>query len=149
MGHKKPRSVDEIEEELEAEFDPPWAPSTRRKQIPANAKKLPNKQKTASTMPDALYVERRKENPYVVERMHLIPSIRGNDPRFHTVFQAQCYRELLMTEPSGNVVPQHSINMGHIERNPEYFSKALSLVDELGIRPLMTFSQNFDEALVC
>ena len=99
MGRKKPHSVDEIEAELEAEFDPPRAPSTRRKQFPATAKKLPNKQKTASTMPNALYVERRKENLYVVERMHLMPSIRRNDSRFHTVFQAQCFRELLMTEP--------------------------------------------------
>ena len=87
VGRKKPRSVDEIEEELEAECDPLRAPSTRRKQIPTDAKKVPNRQKTASTMPDAMYVERRKENPYVVERMHLIPSIRGNDPRFHTVFK--------------------------------------------------------------
>ena len=145
MGRKKPRAVDEIE----AEFDPSRGPSTRRKQFSATVKKLPNSQKTASTLPDALYVERRKENPYVVERMHLIPSICGNGPRFHIVFQAQCFRELLMTEPSGNIVPQHSINMGHIERNPEYFSEAMGLVDELGIHPLMIFSQNYDEALVC
>ena len=94
VGRKKPRSVDEIEEELEAEFgphEPPRAPSTKRKQIPANAKKVPNRQKTASTMPDATYVERRKENPYVVERMHLIPSIRGNDPASTQFFKPNAF----------------------------------------------------------
>ena len=63
MGFKKPRAMDEIEAELEAEFDPPRGPSMRRKQFPATVKKLPNKKKTASTIPDAIYVERRKENP--------------------------------------------------------------------------------------
>jgi hypothetical protein len=77
-----------------------------------------------------------------------MPSIRGNDPHFHTAFQAQCFHEILMTAAQENVVPQHSVNIGHMECNPTYFSEALGLCDELGIRPIMELSQDYDEELV-
>ena len=99
MGNKV-RRVDEVEEELD-----PSRPK-RKPRFPAPEKTLPHKVKSASQMSESQYLAICRENPYVIERDHMMPRIRGKDTRFHTAFQAQCYHEILMRKPSENVVHQ-------------------------------------------
>ena len=96
--HGKKARVDEIEEELD-----PSRP-VRKPRFPPTEKNLAHKGKTASQMSDAVFLETRRENPYVIPRAHLMPHIRGKDPRFHTAFQGEIYREILMRKAQENVV---------------------------------------------
>ena len=140
--NKKPR-VDEIEEELDAS-----EPRQRRPRFPATEKNLAHRVKTASQLPDAEFLAKRRENPYVIERAHLMPHIRGKDIRFHTAFQAQIYKEILMRKSKDNVAKQHFIVIGHMEQKPEYFGEALAICDDLGLRPILELQQDYDEGLV-
>ena len=113
--HSKKARVDGIEETLD-----PSRPA-RKPRFPATEKNLAHKGKIASQMSDAMFLEKRRGNPYVIQRDPLMPHIRGKDLRFHTVFQAQIYKEIVMRKSKDNVVKQHCSVLSHMGQKPEYF----------------------------
>ena len=45
-------------------------------------------------------------------------------------------------------VPVQWIDLAHLQRNPDYFVEALSLIDKLGLKEIITFRQDFDPYVV-
>ena len=45
-------------------------------------------------------------------------------------------------------VPVQWIDLAHLQRNPDYFGEALSLIDKLGIKEIITFKRDFDPDVV-
>jgi len=45
-------------------------------------------------------------------------------------------------------VPVQWIDLAHLQRNPDYFGEALSLIDKLGLKEIITFKRDFDPDVV-
>src|SRR3954467_9821113 len=84
----------------------------------------------------------RIENAYSRNR-----SEAREDSLFFDDFQERVYHEVLLTNIQ-MVVPQQWIDMGHINKNLDYFAEAKEICSHLGLFPIMEFQYDYDPLLI-
>ena len=136
---------EEIEEEMEEEIVPEVNLRGWRKQAPSRppTKKAVGRVRTLKDIPSRDFRDMRRADQYA------LPPAAGynEDSYFYIEFQEKVYNEVIMSHDK-IYVPQGYIDMDKIRKNPAYFAEAKEIWEEIGLLPLMKFTQNFDPILV-
>ncbi|KAI4977611.1 hypothetical protein ZWY2020_005707 [Hordeum vulgare] len=93
-------------------------------------------------MPPKDFLRFRTQNYYLQEKV----VIKNVD---HVWAKDHCriYRDIVRHFKK-NFVPVQWIDLAHLQRNLDYFGDALSLIDKLGIKDIITFKTDFDPTVV-
>ena len=94
------------------------------------------------TMPPKDFLRFRTQNHYLQER-----AVIKNVEHVWTRDHCRIYRDII-NHFKNNFVPVQWIDLAHLQRNMDYFVDALSLIDKLGIKEIISFKTDFDPNVV-
>ena len=123
---------------------PPASASASVPPPPQQSKRAANKPKgkTVTEMTNKEFWEKRRRNPYAVAQEPTLV----NRP-FWNRFQFAIYSDVIKAKKN-LFVDVRSIGTDSMEKDPEYFGKALQMCTQLNILRIMQFNKDFDADLV-
>ncbi|KAI4970754.1 hypothetical protein ZWY2020_001668 [Hordeum vulgare] len=94
------------------------------------------------TMPPKDFLRFRTKNHYLQEKAVIkdVEHVWATD-------HCRIYRDIIKNFKK-SFVPVQWIDLAHLQRNPDYFGHALSLIDKLGIKEIISFKKDFDPDVV-
>ena len=102
-------------------------------------KRAAGRVQTLASIPERDFRDLRRVNQYDLPRSEGYT----DDSFFHTTFQERVYNEVIMTREKPYVIQKH-IDFTKLDKDPEYFAEAKAIWEELGLVPLMKFTQDYD-----